>query len=100
MTLCFHPYRCRQVEFLRNKIVFILIYLFIYYTSPKSLRGDTIIAILCVSEQNSGQMDAPNWTRFFESQKLSKIYKMGLISDAISPTDFILGTKVQPNMAH
>ena len=33
-------------------------------------------------------------------QKLAKIYKMGLISDAISPTDFILGTKVQPNKAH
>ena len=33
-------------------------------------------------------------------QKLAKIYKMGHISDAISPTDFILGTKVQPNKAH
>ena len=30
-------------------------------------------------------------------QKLTKIYEMGHISDAISPTDFILGTKVQPN---
>ena len=25
---------------------------------------------------------------------------MGHISDVISPTDFILGTKVQPNKAH
>ena len=25
---------------------------------------------------------------------------MGNVSDAISPTDFILGTKVQPNKAH
>ena len=33
-------------------------------------------------------------------QKSAKIYKMGNISDAISPTDFILGTKVQPNKAH
>ena len=33
-------------------------------------------------------------------QKLAKIYKMGHISDAILPTDFILGTKVQPIMAH
>ena len=33
-------------------------------------------------------------------QKLAKINKMGHISDAISPTDFILGTKVQPNKAH
>ena len=33
-------------------------------------------------------------------QKLAKIYKMGHNSDAISPTDFILGTKVQPNKAH
>ena len=35
-------------------------------------------------------------------QKLAKIYKMGNISDseAILPTDFILGTKVQPNKAH
>ena len=33
-------------------------------------------------------------------QKLAKIYKMGYISDAISPTDFILGIKVQPNKAH
>ena len=33
-------------------------------------------------------------------QKLAKIYKMGHISDAISLTDFILGTKVQPNKAH
>ena len=33
-------------------------------------------------------------------QKLAKIYKMGHISDAISPTDFMLGTKVQPNKAH
>ena len=33
-------------------------------------------------------------------QKLAKIYKMSHISDAISPTDFILGTKVQPNKAH
>ena len=32
--------------------------------------------------------------------KMAKIYKMGHISDAISPTDFILGTKVQPNKAH
>ena len=30
-------------------------------------------------------------------QKLAKIYKMGHISDAISPTNFILGTKVQPH---
>ena len=33
-------------------------------------------------------------------QKLAKIYKMDHISDAISPTDFILGTKVQPNRVH
>ena len=33
-------------------------------------------------------------------QKMTKVYKMGHISDAISPTDFILGTKVQPNKAH
>ena len=33
-------------------------------------------------------------------QKLAKIYKMGHISDAITPTDFILGTKVQHNKAH
>ena len=33
-------------------------------------------------------------------KKLAKIYKMGHISDAISPTDFILGTKVHPNKAH
>ena len=33
-------------------------------------------------------------------KKLAKIYKMGHISDAISPTDFILGTKVQPTKAH
>ena len=33
-------------------------------------------------------------------QKLAKIYKMGHISDAISLTDFILGTKVQPNKTH
>ena len=32
-------------------------------------------------------------------QKLAKIYKMGHISDAISSTNFILGTKVQPNKA-
>ena len=33
-------------------------------------------------------------------QKLAKIYKIGHILDAISPTDFILGIKVQPNKAH
>ena len=33
-------------------------------------------------------------------QKIAKIYKMCHISDAISATDFILGTKVQPNKAH
>ena len=33
-------------------------------------------------------------------QKSAKIYKMDNISNAISPTDFILGTKVQPNKAH
>ena len=33
-------------------------------------------------------------------QKLAKIYKMRHISDAISPTDFILGTKVQPIKTH
>ena len=33
-------------------------------------------------------------------QKMAKIYKMGHISDAISPTDFILGTKVQTIKAH
>ena len=33
-------------------------------------------------------------------QKMAKIYKMGHISDAISPTDFILGTKVQPIKTH
>ena len=33
-------------------------------------------------------------------EKLAKIYKIGHISDAISPTDFILGTKVQPNKLH
>ena len=32
--------------------------------------------------------------------KLAKIYKTGHISDAISPTDFILGTNVQPYKAH
>ena len=32
--------------------------------------------------------------------KLAKIYKMGHISDAIWPTDFILGTKVQHKKAH
>ena len=31
---------------------------------------------------------------------MAKIYKMGHISDAISSTDFILGTKIQPNKAH
>ena len=33
-------------------------------------------------------------------QKIGQNLKMGHISDAISPTDFILGTKVQPNKAH
>ena len=33
-------------------------------------------------------------------QKLAKIYKMGHILDAFSLTDFILGTKVQPNNGH
>ena len=33
-------------------------------------------------------------------KKIAKIYKMGHISDAISPTDYILGTKVQPYKAH
>ena len=33
-------------------------------------------------------------------QKLAKIYKIGHISDAISPTDLILGTQVQPNKTH
>ena len=33
-------------------------------------------------------------------QKMAKIYKTGHIFDVISPTDFILGTKVQPNKAH
>ena len=33
-------------------------------------------------------------------KKMAKICKMGHISEAISPTDFILGTKVQPNKAH
>ena len=32
-------------------------------------------------------------------QKVTKIYKIGHISDAISPIDFILGTKVQTNKA-
>ena len=32
--------------------------------------------------------------------KLAKMYKMGHISDAISPTDFILSTKVKPDKAH
>ena len=31
---------------------------------------------------------------------MAKIYKMGHISDAISITDFILGTEVQPDKAH
>ena len=33
-------------------------------------------------------------------QKLAKVYKVGNISDAISPTDFILDNKVQPNKTH
>ena len=33
-------------------------------------------------------------------QKMAKIYKMGHISGAISLTDFILGTKVQPTKTH
>ena len=33
-------------------------------------------------------------------QKLAKIYKTGHISEASSPTDFILDAKVQPNKAH
>ena len=33
-------------------------------------------------------------------KKMAKIYKMGHISDDISPTNFILGTKVKPNQAH
>ena len=32
--------------------------------------------------------------------KMSKNTTTGHISEAISPTDFILGTKVQPNKAH
>ena len=32
--------------------------------------------------------------------KLVKKQRTGHISEAISPTDFILGTKVQPNKAH
>ena len=31
---------------------------------------------------------------------LKKKQRTGHISEAISPTDFILGTKVQPNKAH
>ena len=34
------------------------------------------------------------------SEKLVKKQRTGHISEAISPTDFILGTKVQPNKAH
>ena len=33
-------------------------------------------------------------------QKMAKIYKISHISDAISPTDFMLDIKVQPNKAH
>ena len=33
-------------------------------------------------------------------QKMGKNQRTGHISEAISPTDFILGTKVQPNKAH
>ena len=33
-------------------------------------------------------------------QKLAQNDTIGHISDAISPRDFILGTKVQPNKAH
>ena len=32
--------------------------------------------------------------------KMGKNQRTGHISEAISPTDFILGTKVQPNKAH
>ena len=34
------------------------------------------------------------------SQKWVKKQRIGYISEAISPTDFILGTKVQPNKLH
>ena len=34
------------------------------------------------------------------SQKLVKNQRIGHISEAISPTDFILGTKVQTNKTH
>ena len=34
------------------------------------------------------------------SQKWVKKQRTGHISEAISPTDFILGIKVQPNKAH
>ena len=33
-------------------------------------------------------------------QKMAKIYEMGHISGAISPTDFIFSTKVHPYKAH
>ena len=36
----------------------------------------------------------------FSQNRKKKPLKIGHISDAISPTDFILGTKVQPNKAH
>ena len=34
------------------------------------------------------------------SKKWPKSKNMGHMSDAISPTDFILGTKIQSNKAH
>ena len=52
------------------------------------------------SHEKSKEIHDTNTRSRSNVQKLTKIYKMVHISDAISPTDFILGTKVQPNKTH
>ena len=62
---------------------------FILGTKVQSIKAHLMTQVTVTLTQSQGQINP----------KLSQILIMGHISDAISPKDLILGTKVQPNEA-
>ena len=68
---------------------------FILDTKVQPIKAHSMNRVLMTLTLGEGQRSRSNF-----SKKWVKNQRTGHISEAISPTDFILGTKVQPNKAH
>ena len=68
---------------------------FILGTKVQPNKAHSMTQVLMTLTQGQGQM-----SRSIFFKRWVKNQRTGHISEAISPTDFILGTKVQPNKAH